>query len=300
LGNNRTISTFGDIVLGPGAVLQSVAGIVPTDTSTVNAGNVILQEGTTPGELRIQASMRLFVQGDLVMNGNNVAPSPGPAVFGGLTEPILGIFESAGGEIEGNVQINGIAQVTVESGSPPSPPGSARPAGPGGAELRIGGNFVNTSTRPDLFHLGNGTVILDGVTAVQTFEVAGRVLSTQAEMFANNFEIGNLRIEPGASVRFVDAFDNSLASAEQESQIVGQLFLSAGASVTVDAAGLVFVTCINQGVDVNEVNFGLFASISQLLTPSARWWSVVCLGLMMLSAGTIVLGRRRRFQRTKA
>ncbi len=298
ISNNRTIDVAGDLVIASMGSLGPPTGGLPTDASVVRAGNITIFEsnpGELAGRLTLRGAMTVFSRGRFVMDGTNVPPLPtfpmASAVAGGDTPPLLVIKDAASLDIAAEMSLITSADILI--GTPtPSPPGPA--AGPGRATLRIGGDFDNRSIDPARFDATGGLLILDGV-APQVFEVASPNLATTCVALQAPFLFDEIQIASTANVTFVDQFDNDGAGqSNAEVQAVRTFVMASGASIVVDAAGVIVENFSGtQSSSITLVNGGTFTTIQSLCVPIADHWAVLSLLIVMLCGATVALRRRR-------
>ncbi|RME37420.1 MAG: hypothetical protein D6788_09500, partial [Planctomycetota bacterium] len=158
----------------------------------------------------------------------------------------LPVFCSAFGSVAGIVRppkliARGAGKITVQGSLLLDGPVESR-AEPG-TSLALQGDFINRSSNPELFDWRDLLLILSGTT-VQTFEVGANDLGQLSDTVTVDtaaFSIGTIQVNTGASVRFVDTFDNDPDNAGQdlnagcnEAQYVRNLILQDGSAITLE------------------------------------------------------------------
>ena len=138
-------------------------------------------------------------------------------------------------EIFGNLIINGDACVVI--GGTGSNANTLSSSGTG-AEVLLHGDFINYAASAENFHMEEGRLILVGL-GPHMVEMGGAYRGGSLSGFTDNFAIGELVVDPGATVFFVDAVDN-LGSGSVDAMYVDTLSLGAGATVYVDSGALYY------------------------------------------------------------
>ena len=204
-------------------------------------------------------SMSLEVAEDVVLNG---ATSGGAQA--GLSGALLGCidpppalmaFHNSTVEIMGDLIITGdVCLVCGGSGS--SANGLAAPSAGALAEIRLHGDFLNYATSAQNIHMDQGKLTLTG-GATHFFEMAGDFQGATQAGFVDNFAIGELVVDPGATVYFVDDVDN-LGGGSVDAMYVDTLTLGAGATVFVDAGTLFYNQLTPHSANIVALNGGEF------------------------------------------
>jgi hypothetical protein len=305
VGNVTVDVPTGSVRIQPGGIYQPAGTAVIGESSALNAASATVvggpaDSGVLGGQLLLDFAMTLHVTGDLLLDGTGMSSFRSAAALGGTTPPVLKVQADATGDVDGSTDISGVGEIIVESSE--TARGNALFGASGGvptAELRIGGDFINDSTRPDLFSVGTGRIVLDG-TSPQTFEVGGIIVdyNDPALSFQNNFAIGTLEIASGADVEFRDDFVNVLGST-QESLFIGNLALPAGSSLTANDSGVLFTAATVTGGAFSSAGSGQFRNTDYLPVPGATDWAVIQLALLVLIVGTLLAGRRASAMRSR-
>jgi len=312
------------LIAQPG-VYQAHAGAGSYESSTLMAQYLEVLEGLMPdpgGSLNLDYLMSLQISGDLLLDGTNAipptvggGPSPSAAAssLGGQTPPILCLGQTSTSTIGGSWTSSGTVDVTVgkscTSSSPPSPPPSPGPTPAGddpdelasqNVQVRLAGNFENGSTAPQLFDARSGYLRLDGAgLSVQQFEVGGQVKPSCDQMLNDNFTWGTLEVANNGIVVFKDTVDNDgLGPIPPEIQVVERLLFGFGTEVTINVAGVWYVTLQNLGDPVSVTAGGTLSSFKSLCfppapnTPTASGWAQLAVIIVLVTAGTLTLRRR--------
>ncbi len=305
LGNVTVDVSAGGVLIEAGGVYQPHVSAVIGESSALNAASATIlggpaDSGVLGGQLLLDFSMTLHVTGDLLLDGTGMSSVRSAAALGGTTPPVLKVEADAEGDVDGSTEISGSGEIIVESSE--TERGNALYGAFGGtptAELRIGGDFINNGTRPDLFSVGTGRIVLDGTTP-QTFEVGGIIVDYNDPVlsFQNNFAVGTLEIAPGADVEFRDDFINVLGST-QESLFIGNLALPAGSSLAATDSGVLFTAATVTGGAFSAAGSGQFRTTDYLAVPGTTNWAAIQLGLLILIAGTVLVGRRASAMRSR-
>ena len=99
----------------------------------------------------------------------------------------------------------------------------------------------------------------------------------------------------GSEVIFVNQHANTAgAGAFQEALYVDTLVLNAGSSITLDNCRVYCNHLIDHGAQIDTVGFGTLLFDLSKPVPTVAEWGVVTMTLLVLTAGTLAIARRRR------
>jgi len=261
--HDRTIDVVsGPFLLSQTAVYQAVSG--STDVAAVlNAASVEVREGYPPGEMILKDSMSVTTTGDFTLRyrpeghswQDTVPCGPNTLALargGAIDRPRVKATDLSSLVIGGDFHLQRAASVSFGAGT----------------TLYIAGSFINEVTEcPDEVDLSEATVIIgsggtlrqpiggSGGGAVHLYEIAGKDLGSVDAGFAGGFAVGRLVVAPGATVAFVDQFDND-GSSDPEALYVNRLELGAGAIVSIDDSKIFYREFANQGASVTVLGAG--------------------------------------------
>jgi hypothetical protein len=248
VGSDRSIDVGGAMTVGAGGFYGPDAGGGETAAAMI-AGDVTVIEGPAgeAGTVQLDGGMGLEAGGDFVLIGSD----------DNCTPPILRVADSSAMAVDGDIVVQGAGDILITSGAP----------------LVLGGDFINESTRPEIFDWLDGALCIGACAGggpapatAHTFEVAGRDLGPTPAGLGLNFAIGTLEISSGASVSFVDQFDNDLAGqpACSEALYVRQLILRRGAAIQIVNSSVYYLELIDEGGQITAPECGL----AQILPPA--------------------------------
>ena len=301
-----TVDVGGEVHIAPGGGYQADPSAGAGEDSTLHAVTVVVDGGylggaAEGGQLTLKSQMSLLVDNDLVLDGSDpVPPSAGPAPMGGTTPPILKVYENATADVDGNMNMDGMADVTLGCTETATMRALQSTDAPPHYHLVLAGDFNNTITYPEYssFDACDGGVLLNGTTgadpqAYPAFEVGSELRCDNP--CEDNFGIGFLAVQAGAKVRFKDTVDNQPSGVDPELQYVRVVLFEPGSIVAVDGTGVVF-DAITSGADVASLNDGFLSRLREVCpppTPSSAAWAVVVAAIVLLVAGTLAIRRVR-------
>jgi hypothetical protein len=208
--------------------------------------------------------------------------------LGGTTPPVLEIGAASTLEAEGSITLEESSGVRSTATSSSAQGGTAEIAETH-YHIRVGGNWDNQSTTTDYFNLSRLAMLIDGIGPTQFFEVAAK-LSCPLD---DNLTLKTLAVQSGAVVVFQDARDNNQDGLLPfEVQVARGIGFQAGATVTIDAAGVLYNTLQDDGAAITILNDGFLRSAATAC-PVQSVHAVIALALVMALAGAVVIHRRR-------
>ena len=238
-GTSLMVDLTSELTIGAGSSVHADPMAPPGSVSAMlMADDVTL---TCSGELNLSDSMMLHADGDLTLDGVNVANCPQD---GGNVPLVLRIEVSGNADlaVAGSVNLLGTYEADFTSSQP----------------LLVGGNFVNQGTFASLFEWPGG-VTLNGTGGLQTLEAAGQDMGQIEAGFTQNFAMGAVTVAPGRQVTFRDTFDN--AAGECEALYIHSLTFGAGAMVTIDNCRVYYDSLTANGVNAQLVGCGALLPI---------------------------------------
>jgi hypothetical protein len=186
---------------------------VSSHASATVGSLTIANTGGTGAALSLDSHMSMHVLGDVTASGTRDGR--------GCTPPILRSTNVGALQIDGRLILDGYVQVAI-----------------GGAYgLTLGGDLINHSTDPNLFGCSQLHLTGPGSSGGEhTVEVAGTDHGPFAIGLQSNFALPYLDIAPGATVHFVDQFDNdpNAQGPCSEALYVSTFVLGGGASLELD------------------------------------------------------------------
>ena len=225
------INLTGTVTFDSGGTYQGA----PSSNGVLRAGDMTINSTGNGGGVRL-TSLMAFEVGDITIGGCG-------AFLRGCTPPVLGIADNSSADVNGTLTIEGDVDLTVDSSQP----------------VLLAGDFNNRCMNPSLFDWDAGDLTLDGSTP-QTFELAGFDYGPRNPAgFVDNFAMGTLRIEPGRTVDFLNAFDN-VDGPGCEALYVQTLSLGAGSTVRLHGCYVYYDTLVKEsGVNVQPQGGGLMS-----------------------------------------
>lgn len=216
---NRSIGGAGSYVAADGTI--SIPGNGPT---TIGGGSVNIHSG---GQVGASGEALLDIFGNVSMDCNE-------GFLLGCSPPILVLGGDSTLDIGGDLNLFGTVDVNIGSST----------------FVRLARHFNNQATSPTTFRWESGRLSLDGI-GVQTFELAGFDFGdSDPDGFINNFAMGELRVEPGRTVHFVNTFDN-VPGPGCEVLYVDSLFLGAGSTIVLDGCNVYYRRLLDDGATIN-------------------------------------------------
>ncbi len=219
------------------------------------------------------------------------SPAPGEQrLLGGTTPPVLKIGAQSTLEAEGSITLEESSGIQSTSTSTSAQRGSLEPSETH-YHIKVGGDWTNASTTLDDFELSQLALLIDGNGSLQQFEVAANLNCSNP--FGHNLSLKTLGVQAGAAVVFRDATDNEEdGPVPPEVQVARGIGFQAGASITIDAAGVLYGTLQNDGAAVNTENGGFLASVGAAC-PVQSIHAMIALALVVALVGAIVIHRRK-------
>ncbi|QDV91740.1 hypothetical protein RAS2_28450 [Phycisphaerae bacterium RAS2] len=215
---NRSIGGAGSYVATDGTI--SIPGNGPT---TVTGNSVNVHSG---GQVGASGEALLDIIGHVTLDCNEGA-------LLGCSPPILVMGGDSTLDIGGDLNLLGTVDVNIGSST----------------FVRLARHFNNLATSPATFRWESGRLSMDGI-GVQTFELAGFDFGdSDPNGFTNNFAMGELRIEAGRTVHFVNAFDN-IPGPGCEVLYVDSLFLGAGSTIVLNGCSVYYRRLADDGATI--------------------------------------------------
>jgi len=219
---NRSIGGAGSYVATDGTI--SIPGNGPT---TVAGNSVNVHSG---GQVGASGEALLDIIGHVTLDCNEGA-------LLGCSPPILVMGGDSTLDIGGDLNLFGTVDVNIGSST----------------FVRLARHFNNLATSPATFRWESGRLSMDGI-GVQTFELAGFDFGdSDPNGFTNNFAMGELRVEPGRTVHFVNAFDN-IPGPGCEVLYVDSLFLGAGSTIVLNGCNVYYRRLADDGATITLLN----------------------------------------------
>lgn len=204
------IDSGGQLIIGGGAAASGGTG------PGLTAGQIELLGGPGGASLELAGSVSLTIDEKLFLNGAACA-----AGDGGCIKPALSVPSSAALTVNGPVECVGRVQLDLTSSQP----------------LTVKGKFDNRSVDPATFDMLGGDLRLSAPAsgAALAVEAAGEDRGADPAGLVDNFAVGALIVNAGASAIVVDAFDNQQDGLTGDEVLyVGTLKVEAGAVLETD------------------------------------------------------------------
>lgn len=219
---NRSIGGAGAYVAADGTI--SIPGNGPT---TVGGSSVNVHSG---GQVGASGEALLDIIGHVSLDCNE-------GFLLGCSPPILVMGGDSTLDIGGDLNLLGTVDVNIGSST----------------FVRLAHHFNNQCISPMTFRWESGRLSMDGI-GVQTFELAGFDFGdSNPNGFVNNFAMGELRVEPGRTVHFVNSFDN-VPGPGCEVLYVDSLILGAGSTIVLDGCNVYYRRLENNGATIDLLN----------------------------------------------
>jgi len=185
--------------------------------------------------------------------------------------------------------------------------------------VAVAGDFDNQSRWPHFFHWEAGQLYLNG-TAPQIFEVGGidiNQLPDPADVTGNgfnlqgrplhdpgphsNFSMGTVWVDGDSHVTFVNDVENTVGTgACQEALYVDQLYLAEGATIVLDDVRIYYAFQAGHKANIITLGCGEMVRVPRPFLPgrcptipTVSQWGLVVMTLLLVTAGSIVVLRRR-------
>ena len=239
LGDNPSVVVSGALTVDSGATIEGTSG----STASLTAGAAAISNTGGPGgEIHLDYDMEFNLSGDLTIthcgcSRRDCAP-PVFDVLGAASVDIYGTLGLAGGGTAG-------PQLEVRSSEP----------------VTLAGDFDNRSSDAASFDWIDGRLLMNS-GAPQAFEVGGTDLGQDVNGLVENFALGELEVAPGASVTFIDAYDNDGQGQASEALYVYGLVLGDGSTIELGDCRVYCVHLVDGGASVVRSGSGALVVIA--------------------------------------